>query len=89
MTTRLARGSMPWPDRHVGRSACRGSITVEQPIPVGSKLRITGWRREGPDGELWLSLELEPYPGGGRKPTAHNPRSQQPSRIRGGAIQED
>jgi hypothetical protein len=75
MSPRFARGSMPWPVQLDARSACRGSITTETVIPAGAKLRITAWRREDPNGEPWLGLELEPYPGGGRKPTAHNPRS--------------
>jgi hypothetical protein len=79
MTIRLARGSLPWPalpdSSRSRRPACRGSITVEVPIDAGAKLRIVAWPRTGPDGEQWLSIELEHYPHGGRKPTAHNPTS--------------
>jgi hypothetical protein len=75
MTDRLARGSLPWPalpdsNRATPRPVCRGSITVEAPLAPGARLRITAWPRSGPDGAWWLSLELEPYPSGGRKPTA-------------------
>jgi hypothetical protein len=73
MTQRLARGSMPWPVQLDGRSACRGSLTIEAPIAPGARLRITAWPRSGPDGELWLSLELTDYPPGGRA-TRDNPR---------------
>jgi hypothetical protein len=86
MTQRLARGSMPWPVQLAGRSACRGSLTIEAPIDAGARLRITAWPRSAPDGTWWLSIELEPYPNGGRKPTAHNPRSQRPPN--GGAAKE-
>jgi hypothetical protein len=78
MTTRLARGSLPWPAPPTSgptRPVCRGSITVEAPIASGARLRITAWPRSAPDGTRWLSIELEAYPSGGRKPTAHNPRS--------------
>ena len=81
MTDRLARGSLPWPappaSGPITRPACRGSITVETAIEPGARLRITAWPRSGPDGPLGVALELEPYPAGGRKPTAHNPRSEQ------------
>jgi hypothetical protein len=75
MTTRLARGSMPWPVALDGRSACRGSLTIEAPIDAGARLRITAWPRSTPDGTRWPSIEIEPYPGGGRKPTAHKRNS--------------
>ena len=74
MTDRLARGSLPWPAQLAGRPACR-SLTVEAPLAPGDRLRITAWPRSAPDRTWWLSLALEPYPSGGRKPTAHNPRS--------------
>jgi hypothetical protein len=78
MTTRLARGSLPWPappaSGPIPRPVCRGSITVEAPIAPGARLRITAWPRSAPDGARWLSIELEPYPHGGRV-TAHNPPS--------------
>jgi hypothetical protein len=77
MTTRLARGSLPWPVQPDGRSACRGSLTIKASIDAGARLRITAWPRSGSDGTRWLSIELEPYPSGGRKPTAHNPHSPQ------------
>jgi hypothetical protein len=86
MSPRFARGSMPWPVQLDGRSACRGSITVEAHITSGARLRITAWPRSTPDGTRWLSIELEPYPGGGRRPTAHNPRSPRP--LTGGAAKE-
>jgi hypothetical protein len=76
MTDRLARGSLPWPVPPASgqsKPVCRGSLTVEAPIDAGAKLRIVAWPRTGPDGEQWLSIELEHYPRGGRKPTAHNP----------------
>lgn len=69
--TRLARGSLPWPDRR--RSAYRGSITTEVAIPAGSKLRITAWPREDLAGGPWLSIELEPYPHGGRVTRDNSP----------------
>jgi hypothetical protein len=79
MTDRLARGSLPWPLPTPGsttvRPVCRGSITVEAPIAPGARLRINAWPRSAPDGTRWLSIELEPYSSGGRKPTAHNPHS--------------
>jgi hypothetical protein len=83
MITRLARGSLPWPalpapGSTTVRPVCRGSITVEARIAPGARLRITAWPRSAPDGTRWLSIELEPYPSGGRNPTAHNPRSQRP-----------
>jgi hypothetical protein len=71
MTARLARGSLPWPAQLVGRPACRGSLTVEAPIAPRARLRIVAWPRSAPDGSRWLSIELEPYPSGGRKLTAH------------------
>ena len=80
MTTRLARGSLPWPQPPASaqaRPVCRGSITVEAPIALGARLRITAWPRFAPDGSRWLSIELEPYPSGGRKPTAHKQTSEQ------------
>jgi hypothetical protein len=91
MTTRLARGSLPWPalpasGPATARPVCRGSITVEAPLAPGARLRITAWPRSAPDGTRWLSIELEPYAAGGRKPTAHNPRSQRPPN--GGAAKE-
>jgi hypothetical protein len=64
--TRLARGSLPWPARLAGQPACRGSLTAEAPIDAGARLRVTAWLRSGPDGTSWLSLEVEPYPKGGR-----------------------
>jgi hypothetical protein len=85
-TTRLARGSLPWPVELAGRPVCRGSLTVEAPIDAGTRLRITAWSRSASDGTRWLSIELEPYPHGGRKPTAHNPPSQRPPI--GGAAKE-
>jgi len=78
MTHRLARGSMPWPELPEPTKAwpaCRGSITVEASLAPGARLRITAWPRSAPDGTHWLSIEREPYPRGGRKPTAHNPPS--------------
>jgi hypothetical protein len=77
---RLARGSLPWPalpdsSRAASRPVCRGSLTVEAPIDTGARLRITAWPRSAPDGTRWLSIELEPYPRAGRKPTAHNSNS--------------
>jgi hypothetical protein len=78
MTDRLARGSLPWPAPPGSvptRPVCRGSLTVEAPLAPGAGLRINAWPRSAPDGTWWLSLELELYPSGGRKPTAHNPRS--------------
>jgi hypothetical protein len=77
-SNRLARGSLPWPEPAPAqaRPVCRGSITVEAPIAPGARLRITAWPRFAPDGSRWLSIEIEPYPSGGRKkPTAHNPLS--------------
>jgi hypothetical protein len=70
MSTRLARGSLPWPvlpalEPTATRPACRGSLTVE--APLGTRLRITAWPRSLPDGTRWLSIELETYPSGGRK----------------------
>jgi hypothetical protein len=73
MTTRLARGSLPWPvsptpGPTTARPVCRGSITVEAPpLAPGARLRITAWPRSMPDGTRWLSIEIEPYPSGGRK----------------------
>jgi hypothetical protein len=79
MTTGLARGSLPWPALPTPgltvQPVCRGSITVESPLAPGARLRITAWPRSAPDSTRWLSIELEPYPSGGRKPTAHNPTS--------------
>ena len=75
---RLARGSLPWPTLPASvqsKPVCRGSLTIEAPIAPGARLRITAWPRSAPDGMRWLSIELEAYPHGGRKPTAHNPRS--------------
>jgi hypothetical protein len=72
------RGSLPWPEPAPAqaRPVCRDSITVEAPIAPGARLRITAWPRFAPDGSRWLSIEIEPYPSGGRKkPTAHNPLS--------------
>jgi hypothetical protein len=68
-SNRLARGSLPWPEPAPAqaRPVCRGSITVEAPIAPGARLRITAWPRFAPDGSRWLSIEIEPYPGGGRK----------------------
>jgi hypothetical protein len=89
MTDRLAHGSLPWPEppaRGPARPVCRGSITVEALLAPGARLRITAWPRSAPDGTRWLSIELEPYPSGGRKPTAHNPRPQRPPI--GGAAKE-
>jgi hypothetical protein len=77
-SNRLARGSLPWPEPAPAqaRPVCRDSITVEAPIAPGARLRITAWPRFAPDGSRWLSIEIEPYPSGGRKkPTAHNPLS--------------
>jgi hypothetical protein len=78
-SNRLARGSLPWPELLAptqARPACRGLITVEAPIALGARLRIIAWPRFAPDGSRWLSIELEPYPSGGRKKTtAHNPLS--------------
>jgi hypothetical protein len=87
MTDRLARGSLPWPalpdsSRFTPRPVCGGSITVEAPIAPGARLRITAWPRSAPDGTRWLSLELEPYPAGSRKPTAHNSNSAPAARRR-------
>jgi hypothetical protein len=87
MTTRLARGSLPWPEppdsnRAASRPVCRGSLTVEAPIDTGARLRITAWPRSAPYGEHWLSIEIEPYPAGGRKPTAHNSNSAPAARRR-------
>jgi hypothetical protein len=75
MTTRLARGSLPWPEppdsnRAASRPVCRGSLTVEAPIDTGARLRITAWPRSAPDGSWWLSISIESYPHGGRQPTA-------------------
>ena len=80
MTDRLARGSLPWPappaPGRAPRPVCRGSLTVEADIAAGARLRIVAWPRSGPDGEHWLSIELEDYPHGGRRSvTAHNPPS--------------
>jgi hypothetical protein len=75
MTDRLARGLLPWPALPTSgpaKPACRGSLTVEAPLAPGARLRITAWPRSASDGTRWLSIELEPYPSGGRKPTAHN-----------------
>jgi hypothetical protein len=69
MTTRLARGSLPWPAQIADRPACQGSLTVETAIAPGARRRITAWPRSAPDGTWWLSIELEPCPAGGRKPT--------------------
>jgi hypothetical protein len=87
MTDRLARGSLPWPESPdsspaASRPVCRGSLTVEAPIAAGARLRITAWPRSAPDGEHWLSIEIEPYPAGGRKPTAHNSNSAPAARRR-------
>jgi hypothetical protein len=73
--TRVARGSLPWPalpdsNRATPRPVCRGSLTVEAPIDTGTRLRITAWPCTAPDGERWLSIEVEPYPHGGRTPAA-------------------
>lgn len=66
---RIARGSLPWPAPPAPDiPACRGSLTVENNIPAGARLRITAWARTLPDGERWLSLSIEPYPYGGRVP---------------------
>jgi hypothetical protein len=80
MTDRLARGSLPWPalpdsNRATPRPVCRGSITVEAPLAPGARLRINAWPRSAPDGTRWLSIELEHYPHGGRKPAAHKDNS--------------
>jgi hypothetical protein len=81
MSTRLARGSLPWPappapGPATARPVSRGSITVEAPLAPGARLRITAWPRSAPDGTRWLSIELEPYPSGARRrATAHNPSS--------------
>jgi hypothetical protein len=66
MTTRLARGSLPWPAQIADRRACQGSLTVETAIAPGARLRIVAWPRSAPDGAPFLSIELEPYPSGGR-----------------------
>jgi hypothetical protein len=66
---RLARGCLPWPNSATAPAA-RGSLTTEQAIDSGARLRITCWARTGPDGSVWLSVELEPYPPGGRPRTA-------------------
>jgi hypothetical protein len=79
--TRLARGSLPWPAFPTPgpvKPVCRGRLTVEAPLASGARLRITAWPRSASHGTRWLSIELEPYPSGGRKPTAHNPPSPQP-----------
>ena len=78
MTDRLVRGSLPWPAPPASgqsRPVCRGSLTIEAPIDPGARLRITAWPRTGPDGTRWLSIELEPYPSGGRKPVTHKDNS--------------
>jgi hypothetical protein len=69
MTDRLARGSLPWPALPASsqsKPACGGSLTVEALLAPSARLRITAWPRTGPDGEQWLSIELEHYPRGGR-----------------------
>jgi hypothetical protein len=77
--TRLARGSLPWPALPTSGPAkpvCRGSLTVEAPLALGARLRITACPRSASDGTRWFSIELEPYPSGGRKPTARKEASQ-------------
>ena len=67
--TRLARGNMPWPTPSASdQPAFRGVLTVEEQIDPGTRLRLTAWPCSGPDGTSWLSLEIEPYPRGGRMP---------------------
>jgi hypothetical protein len=80
MTDRLARGSLPWPALPASgpstvRPVCWGSITVEASMEPGARLRITAWPRTGPEGERWLSIEIEPYPTGGRKPKSQRGES--------------
>jgi hypothetical protein len=52
---------MPWPEKVSGRVlACSGSLTIEQPLAAGAKLRLC-WRRQLPDGSEFLSIELKPF----------------------------
>jgi hypothetical protein len=44
----------------------RGSLSVEQDIPAGTKLWLCGWTRSGPDGCWWISISADVATKGGR-----------------------
>ena len=59
---RCARGSMPMPNPLSNTQlAASGSLTVEHAIEAGARLRLYAWRRQLPNGDEFLSLELRPF----------------------------
>ncbi len=59
---RCALGSMPMPVAYTATQlAASGSLTVEHPIEAGAKLKLYAWRRQLPNGDEFLSLELRPF----------------------------
>lgn len=65
---RAARGSLGgrWTPRADRRPNLTGAITLEQALPAGTKLWLSGWTRSAV-GEEFVSLVVEVASGGPRK----------------------
>ena len=59
---RCGIGSLPPPaTQPTTRPAASGTILIEEPLSPGDKVRVVCWRRELPDGNYFLSIELKPF----------------------------
>lgn len=68
MSERVARGSLTgrWAP-HAGSPNIRGSLTLEQDLPAGTKLWLAGWTRTAACCEEFVSIVATVATGGPRK----------------------
>ncbi len=69
MPPRVARGSLSgrWPPRGDGHPNLTGAITIEQALPAGTKLWLSGWTRSAASSDEFVSLVATVAIGGSRR----------------------